>query len=94
MTCLTMVSPRPIPSEFKDADLCSLPNIVNSLLKSSYAMPTPVSLMWTTSIYSIGLKLALIVIEPSSVNLSAFLIKLINTYLNRLSSPISKGSCP
>ena len=77
-----------MPSLFIWAVLCNLPNLLNSLGKSSEAIPTPVSYTETVISYFSKLYLAFIIIfPPFFVNFSAFLIKFIRTYLKRRSSP-------
>ena len=77
--CFTIVRPSPIPSEFIVEVRWSLPNLVKSLLWSSLAMPTPESLTDTKMLPRGSLYQARIIMEPFSVNLRAFLTKLINT---------------
>ena len=50
--CLTIESPKPIPSLLTFAVRYNLPNLLKSLGKSSYMIPFPVSLMLMVSKFS------------------------------------------
>ena len=89
--CQTMVSPSPTPALLSAAVRYNFPKRVKSLGKSSAAMPVPESLICTLISLSTIEQLALISIQPSRVNLIAFLTKLMTTCLKRFASPISFG---
>ena len=90
--CLTMVSPRPIPALFMAAVRCIFPNLLNSKGSSDYVNPAPVSCIYTLRLPLSSSYWVLIVMEPSYVNLIAFLTKLIKTYCSRVASPHRFGN--
>ena len=85
---LDIVSPKPMPPRLMSFDFARVPKNLNSLSKSYYLIPTPVSVTAPIRVLDSSSKSKLTVIDPLNVNLIAFPNRLKSICLNLFASEL------